>query len=180
MLPPPAKPAAVRVNTTNNAACNLPTIDDVDSARTLTPTTTCETPREELGSHPFSAFYCHPTTRYSFEVQKSESKPIINVMSVDLEACRGVKSLELDQQRKDCTVWPGKQTKRSSLKRCRQKRGPVARFKSLSPNVRLLIKVLLVLVVLALAIGLGLGISKAVGGGVYKSSTQTNARIGSR
>ena len=171
-VPPPAR----RPDGPHTPPCMLPTIDDVDSAKTLTPVST-QAPTTKDESNPFSAFYCHPTTRYSFEVQKSETKPIIEVTAIDLEACQGRKSSDENQQRKDCEVWPGKHTLRAQ-KRCSQRPGVIGRIQRFDRRTKTWCKVAIVLFIIAVGIAVGIGISKAVGGGVWKSSKHPNAKIG--
>jgi hypothetical protein len=171
-IPSPAR----RTNGSQAIPCTLPTIDDVDSAKTLTPVSTLSpTLRDE--SNPCSAFYCHPTTRYSFEVQKSETKPIIEVTAIDLEAWQGRNSSDENQRRKDCEIWPGKHTLRAQ-KRGTRKPGVIGRIQRLDRRTKTWLKVGIVVFIVAVGIAIGVGVSKAVGGGVWKSIAHRDAKIG--
>ncbi|KAI9892803.1 MAG: hypothetical protein M1814_000962 [Vezdaea aestivalis] len=154
----------------------LPIPADDSPSKNLTPVSSvsklshCET-------NPYSAFYCHPTTRYSFEIQKSESKPIIHVHTIDVEAAQGRLSNDTEQQRKDCEVWPGKHTLREN-RLCRRQRGLKGRWQRIDKKTKTWIKILLAILFVGGMIGIGLGVSKAVGGGVWKGQKQSNAQIG--
>src|SRR5271170_7609966 len=81
------RPQPTRQNT--NPSNVLPTIEDVDSVHSMTPTPTptATCGLKEREASPMSAFYSHPTTRYSIEGQNSESKVNINSYDSDVEAC---------------------------------------------------------------------------------------------
>jgi hypothetical protein len=163
-LEPPshAQTLPLRHPSDTSPVCVLATIEDCESYRTLTPgagSPDC-TPYQENSRDPFSAFYCHPTTRTSLDMAKCETKGLVDVQNVDLEAAR-----RKSTNNNDCKVWPGrpkKQKRHHHNSRCCH---PLRRF---SKKTRLWIKILIALFVVALAVGLGVGISRAVGGGVWK------------
>ncbi|MCJ1482944.1 hypothetical protein MMC06_003110 [Schaereria dolodes] len=135
----------------------------------------CPTPVKEYDStstHPYSAFYSHPTTRTSFEQQKSESRVNIQIYEQDLEAgSRILPSLDVSRsttnKEKECTVWPGRhQIIQKEMASKRRGGGPWSR---LSKKQRILAHILIALIIVGGAVGIGVGISKAVGGGVWKS-----------
>jgi len=151
-------------------------IEDGKSSLTLTPVDTA--PNEEYdptSSHPFSAFYCHPTTRTSFEQLKYESNVRVQVHETDLEAGHSRRSLE--PPGKSRTVKAG----RNALKRkgnplmCDRNRWNPMR--KLNKRQKLWAKIFIALLIVGAAVGFGIGISKAVGGGVWKS-TNEQAPIG--
>ncbi|KAH0559260.1 hypothetical protein GP486_004223 [Trichoglossum hirsutum] len=150
----------------------LPTIDDVDSTKTLTPTTSCLEKSDSNDPCASSPFYCHPTTRYSFEVQKSEMKPIVSTEEIDLECGVGKTSVECHNgPRKDCSVWPGKHTLMARKKQAK-KRGVCNPMGSLTGRQKIFVKILIVLLIVAAAFGIGIGISRAVGAGMWKNTNE--------
>jgi len=140
------------------------------SSNCLTPTT----PKEEYdptSSHPFSAFYSHPTTRTSFEQLKSTSTVAIRKYDTDLEAQSRTRFSSEPPFSKECNVWPGKHQlveKSMAMKRSRV----CHPLRKLSKRQRLWVKILIAILVIGTAVGVGVGVSKAVGAGVWKSSTQ--------
>ena len=154
----------------------LPTIEDVDSAKSLTPTSTSPPSQVDYSAatSPYSAFYCHPTTRYSFDVQKTECKPIIDVYTVDVE--------DLEQSRVrsygspktgNCTVWPGQGAKRNKFTSSTYRKRAWNPMRGLQPKTRIWLKIIIALAIISAAIGIGIGISKAVGAGLWKNSNGT-------
>jgi len=149
--------------------------EDTTFSHTLTPVASqCPTPNEEYDpatSHPFSAFYCHPTTRTSFEQLRYECKTRVQVYETDLEAAQSRKSLDPLRKTKECSVRPGRRTlKEKSLLTCDGKRWNPMR--KLNKRQKLWAKILIALVIVGAAVGIGVGISKAVGGGVWKSANE--------
>ena len=136
--------------------------EDAKSSFTLTPVETqCPTPGGEYdptSTNPFSAFYCHPTTRTSFEQLKSESNVRIQVYEADLEAGHSRKSLDPSRKSKEC-----------SMKAGRNGWNPM---RKLNKRQKLWAKLLIALLIVGAAVGLGIGISKAVGAGVWKSANE--------
>lgn len=177
----------------------LSTIEDVESTHSLTPTHTRHNEKSlDRETSPFSPFYNPTPTRYSLEAQKSESKQNINVIQsspydTDLEACLSpqltTKSgnmglLKTRTGNVECAVWPGQKALKQKKKAERRERGTFMMcggcMAGLSNRARLFVKVAVVLLVIGTAIGVGLGVSKAVGGGIWKSSTNANSPISSR
>ena len=146
--------------------------EDAKSSLTLTHTQ-CPSPDDEYdpsSTHPFSAFYCHPTTRTSFEQLKTESNVRINVYEADLEAGHSRKSLDPSRRSKECSMKGGRDAlkkKSSLLMRDRSGWNPM---RKLNKRQKLWAKLLIALLIVGAAVGLGIGISKAVGGGVWKSA----------
>lgn len=147
--------------------------DDAKSSLTLTPVDTA--PNEEYdptSAHPFSAFYCHPTTRTSFEQLKNESNLRIQVYEADLEAGPNRKSLDPSRKSKACTVGAGRnalKNKGNLLMRGRTRWNPM---RKLNKTQKLWAKLLIALLIVGAAVGVGIGISKAVGAGVWKSANE--------
>ncbi len=154
---------------------------DYASAQSLTSTVDqSHSPAEEYdptSSHPFSAFYSHPTTRTSLEQHKSESKVNIKIYEQDLEAgSRIVPSSDIPRMKKDCTVWPGKRQLLEKRMKMERNKG-CNPMRNLSKRQKLWIKVLIAMIIVGAAIGLGIGISKATGSGVFKT-TNSQTTIG--
>ena len=83
----------------------------------------------------------------------------------------------------ECTVWPGQNAmkmKKKAMRRERSKNMICGCMAGLDKRTRIWIKVLIALLVIGTAVGVGVGVSRAVGGGVWKSSTNANAPISSR
>ncbi|KAI9777746.1 MAG: hypothetical protein M1835_005162 [Candelina submexicana] len=148
----------------------LQTITDVSSTETLSPSTSqCLPPKEQydpISSCPSSAFYCHPPTRTSFEQRKSESKAIIEVYDVDVEAGTPASKKTVGGRIKDCK-------KNSAL--CSKKQRRCHPMRNLTKKQKLWVQLLIALVIVATAVGIGVGISKAVGGGVVKGIDEQEA-----
>jgi len=158
----------------------LSTIEDVDSIQDDTPNLTPSVTRHDNG-HPFSPFYSHSKTRLSIEAEKSESKVnLSHVYESDPEAClmdsknNILYSTRTNRSTNDCTVWPGQRALKQQRKALKRQHG-CGPWRRLNKNTRVWLKVLIGLVIIGVAVAVGLGISKAVGGGVWKSSVNTNA-----
>jgi hypothetical protein len=171
----------------------LSTIEDVDSTHSLSPTQTSHNEKSlERETSPLSPFYNPAPTRYSLEAQKSESKQNINIINAaydtDVEALTPytTNNAGLFTKRSgnpECTVWPGQNAmkmKKKAMRRERSKHMLCGCMASLDKRTRIWIKVVIAVLVIGTAIGVGVGVSKAVGGGVWKSSTNANAPISSR
>lgn len=127
---------------------------------------------EETSKHPFSPFYSYPTTRTSFEQQKSESKINITVYQHDLESgSRVTQSVEAPRTTQAQAAWPGKSQNRSL---CCQKKSHNP-LKRLSKKQKLLVEILIALVVVGAVVGLCIGIAKATGTGVWKNANSESA-----
>ncbi len=153
----------------------LQTITDVSSTETLSPSTSQCLPTKEhydpISPCASSAFYCHPPTRTSFEQRKSESKVILGVYDVDIEAGRPAKKKTVGGRIKDCK-------KKSAL--CTTKKRSWNPMRKLNKKQKLLVQLLIALVIVATAVGVGVGISRAVGGGVVKGIDEQEALKGSK
>lgn len=128
------------------------------------------TPTEEYNSrssHPFSAFYLHPTTRTSFEQHKSESKVHIRTQEQDLEAASS--TFPSSEVTRDSEVWPCKQQLKKRALIMKRSRG-CSPLSGLTQTQRIWVKLLIALVVIGAAVGIGIGISKAVGAGVWQNN----------
>lgn len=125
---------------------------------------------DPTSTHPFSAFYSHPTTRTSFEQLKSASKTRIVVYTHDLESGTLARApSEPPTSTKECTVWPGRnQLKRNNL--LMKKRRGCSPWRNLSKKQKLWAQIIIAFIIVGAAVGIGVGISKAVGGGVWKSN----------
>lgn len=157
------------------------TVDDGDSGHTLTPTTSRGPPREKDSSYsrdasPSSAFYLHPTTRYSLEASRTESKNNLAIYETDLEAGNTLSATNTNNNaliqsktNKDCTIWPGQKTLKANHKIHRRK-GAINPFRNLNKKNKIIAKTIVALVLVGLAVGIGVGVSKAVGGGVWKNN----------
>ena len=159
------------------------TIDDADSGHTLTPATSRNLRAEKNGSvsrdpSPASAFYLHPTTRYSLEASRSESKNNLAGYETDLEANNlsntntNTNALIQSRTNKDCTIWPGQKTLKANHKLHRRK-GDCNPLRDLDKRTKIIVKVLIALILIGLAVGIGVGVSKAVGGGVWKDNNSS-------
>ncbi|KAI9683342.1 MAG: hypothetical protein M1829_005412 [Trizodia sp. TS-e1964] len=118
---------------------------------------------------PLSPFYTYAPTRHSLDVRKSSSKPSLYI---DIEAApSSTPSLEFTQS-KECAMWPGKQAIVAKQKSALRRGGchPLAR---LGRRTKLGVKILIALLIVSAAVGIGVGVTKAVGGGVWRSEGST-------
>lgn len=177
------RPVQSRQPSTDNAKLLEPTIlADADSGHTLTPSTS-RTRHEKDASYsrdpsPSSAFYLHPTTRYSLEQSRTESKNNLAVYETDLEAGGRLSNSNTNglintRTKQDCTVWPGQKTLKANHKLHRRK-GACNPLRDLSKRNKIIAKVLIAMVLIGLAVGIGVGVSKAVGGGVWKDGNSSS------
>jgi hypothetical protein len=152
----------------------LPTIEDADSVHSMTPTLTPAVTRshDDREASPLSPFYSHPTTRYSLEGQKSESKLNINVYDSDVEACltdsntNALQSATTTKTNKECTVWPGQRALMEKKKAAKRQKG-CNPMRNLDKRTKLWVKICIAVLFVGIAVGVSIGISKAVGGGVW-------------
>lgn len=170
-------PQPTRQNT--NPSRVLPTIEDVDSAHSLTPSLTPTATRaaDDREPSPFSPFYSHATTRTSIDAHKSESKQNINSYDSDVEACLTGSSTNVlkgatNAKTKECTVWPGQRTLMEKKKAARRQKG-CNPMRKLDKRTKIWVKALIALLVVGIAVGVGIGVSKAVGGGVWSSNSNS-------
>ncbi|KAL9127475.1 MAG: hypothetical protein Q9217_003657 [Psora testacea] len=169
ITPPFSKPSLESMTSTI-----LPTPSEQEAA------TSAEKDYDPTSSHPFSAFYSHPTTRTSLEQLKSESKINIKIYEQDLEAgSRITPAISANESaeppnatRKECTMWPSK----NKLIKQPNPAGTIkgsracAPYRRLSKRQKLCAQLLIAVLIVGAATGLGIGISKAVGSGVWKSN----------
>lgn len=113
------------------------------------PTSTSE--YDPTSRNPCSPFYSHPTTRTSFEQQKSESRTDIRIYEHDLESGSQV----VVPMKKESVGWP-QNIRRKDL--CCQKRS-LNPMRTLSKKQKLWTKVVIILFIVGAAVGLGIGIS---------------------
>ena len=156
-----------------------PSFDNV-SARSLASTAdqshTSVEEYDPISSHPFSAFYSHPTTRTSLEQHKSESKVNIKIYEHDLEAGSGIMPSSDIPRTKECTAWPGRHQLAEKRMKMERNKGHNP-MRNLSKKQRLWVKIFIAMIILGAAVGLGIGISKATGSGVFKT-TNSQTSIG--
>ena len=127
--------------------------------------------------HPFSPFYSHPTTRTSLEQKKSESRVRFQLYEHDLESgSRMTQNTQCEPAQYD-TVWPcgSKQQKAMAKSKNYNSHNP---FKRMSMKQQFWVKVLIAIIVIGAITGLGIGITKAVGGGVFRTTSNSSAPIG--
>lgn len=135
--------------------------------------------------HPFSAFYSHPTTRTSLEQARSQSKIHLAVYQHDLESGSRITQTEIlpespaHHHKEDDKVWPCAEQlrKKQEEARLRKSRG-CSPFRRLSKRQKIVVHIIIALFLIGAITGLGVGISKAVGGGVFRTTNNTNAPIG--
>ncbi|MCJ1319175.1 hypothetical protein MMC15_004508 [Xylographa vitiligo] len=145
----------------------------------------CPTPTEEYdpsSTHPFSAFYSHPTTRTSFEQLKSASTAniAIKVYETDLESgsrTRFSSEPPASIAHKECSVWPRHHQLVLQNKALERSRG-CNPLRKLSKKQKLLVKIVIAFFIVGAVTAIAVGVSKAVNAGVYKNNTQ-QTQIGS-
>jgi hypothetical protein len=160
--------------TKTNHSNVLPTIEDAESVHSITPTLTPAVTRshDDREASPLSPFYSHPTTRYSLEGQKSESKLNINAYDSDIEACltdsnaNVLQSTTTTKTNKECTVWPG-QRALMEKKKAAMRQKSCNPMRNLDKRTKLWAKICIAILFVGIAVGVGIGVSKAVGGGVW-------------
>lgn len=173
----------------------LSTVDDLESTRSLSPATTVD---PDAGGkyagdvNPLSPFYNPSPTRLSLDAQKSESRRDVHLIpayDTDLEAgstppasaISSDKSIAKPDTNFHCAVWPNQQAMRMKKKAMRRTNGRYMMcgwLAARSKPTRITIKTIFALVLIGAAVGIAIGISKAVGGGVWRNSQNTNAPIG--
>lgn len=167
---------------------NNPSFDSISPCSTNTeqyPSTKEGDDYDPISRNPYSAFYSHPRTRTSFAQAKSESKINVELYSHDLESGSRITHASMADAagleppvhaHKDDKVWPCSKTREKTLL-ARQRAKGCSPFSRLSKKQTFGVQVLIALVVIGAITGLAVGISKAVGGGVFKSSSNSNAPI---
>ncbi|MCJ1377303.1 hypothetical protein MMC17_000397 [Xylographa soralifera] len=145
----------------------------------------CPTPSEEYdptSTHPFSAFYSHPTTRTSFEQLKSTSTAniAIKVYETDLESgsrTRFSSEPPASIAHKECSVWPRHHQLAQKSRALERSKG-CSPLRKLGKKQKLLVKILIAFFIVGAVTAIAVGVSKAVNAGVYKNNTQ-QTQIGS-
>lgn len=133
--------------------------------------------------HPFSPFYTHPTTRTSLEQKRSESKVRFHIYEHDLEAGSRVTQFTQPEQAQHCrtddAVWPSSKVRKEHGAMMKNKEHHTySPFKHMSKKQKFWAKVLIAIVIIGAITGLSVGITKAVGGGVFRTSSDSSAPIG--
>ena len=168
-----------------------PALETKSSFDTISPCSTnlAEEPKKEdydpTSHHPFSAFYSHPTTRTSLEQARSQSKIHLAVYQHDLESGSRITQTEtlpeghLYHHKEDDKVWPCAEQLRKKQEEARlgHHRG-CNPFRRLSKKQKIVVHIIIALFLIGAITGLGIGISKAVGGGVFRTTNNSNAPIG--
>jgi len=72
----------------------------------------------------------------------------------------------------DCQVWPGQDHWKRKAKAAKKKRHTCNCMANMSKRTRVVVKILILLLIVGLAVGVGFGVSKPLGAGIWKSSTQ--------
>lgn len=149
----------------NSSQCGL---SPTRTAPSLAPTSPTE--EEDFDpskdAKPYSPFYKHPTTRTSLEQLKSETKTYERGYSQDLETGTRVRmSADFNAHCHQLSGWNQKKPTKHRALNC---------LNGLTKKQRLVVKILIAIVVIGGMVGIGLGISKAVGGGIWKSDSQTS------
>lgn len=142
---------------------------------------------DPISLNPYSAFYAHPRTRTSFAQAKSESKINLGFYSNDLESGSRITHASIadaagperpSHTHKDDNVWPCSKTREKTLLAKERAKG-CSPFSRLSKKQKFCVQALIALIFIGAITGLAVGISKAVGGGVFKSASDSNAPISS-
>ena len=133
--------------------------------------------------HPFSPFYSHPTTRTSLEQKRSESKVRFQIYEHDIEAGSRVTQFTQPEPAQhshtDDTVWPSSKVRKQHEAMMKSKEhSSYSPFKRMSKKQKFCAQVLIAIVIIGAITGLGVGITKAVGGGVFRTSSNSSAPIG--
>jgi hypothetical protein len=115
---------------------------------------------------------------------------MIEITDTDVEPCRSANHTRLSTERyvvanqtKDCAVWPGRQTILEKHRMMKKRRGGCNPMRNLNKRTKIWIKIIIALFIVGSAVGIGIGVSKAVGGGVWKtanSQTQIGSGNGAR
>ena len=178
-LQPPTNPShnntLTKIKTTSNSTLYPPSEYDPTSKEDYTPSS----------DHPFSPFYSHPATRTSLEQKKSESKVRFQLYEHDLESGSRVTQSSRIEPAQHChtddAVWPSDKVRKQQEAMVKSKEhGSYSPFKHMSRKQKFWVKVLMAVVIVGAITGLGVGITKAVGGGVFRTDSNSSAPIGQR
>lgn len=154
----------------------LSTIEDVDSTYTSTPLMTPTTLHAGQENPPL---YLNPTTSLSntasFENQRTGELKQATVYESDIEAGFYKSNVTVVNTNDDSKVWPCRSTLMQRYKRDKRKRQNCNPLKNLDKRTKIYVKLIIILIFVGGAIGLGIGISKAVGGGIWKTDHSTSS-----
>ena len=173
-LQPPTNPShsytLTKINTTSNPTLSPPSEYDPTSKEDYTPS----------ADHPFSPFYSHPSTRTSLEQKKSESKVRFQLYEHDLESgSRVTQTSRNEPSHTDDAVWPSDKVRKQQEAMVKSKEhSSYSPFKHMSRKQKFWVKILIAVVIVGAITGLGVGITKAVGGGVFRTDSNSSAPIG--
>lgn len=176
-LEPPPNPShshsLTKIESSSNSTLYLPSEHDPASRDDYPPSS----------DHPFSPFYSHPATRTSLEQKKSESKVRFQLYEHDLEAGSRATQFTPNESAQhghpDDQVWPSDKVRKQQEAMVRSKKhGSYSPFKRMNKKQKFWVKVLIAVVIVGAITGLGVGITKAVGGGVFRTSSNSSAPIG--
>jgi len=151
----------------------LSTIEDVDSTYAGTP---CLTPTSTgvHGERDTPLLYHSSSNTPSLDAGRISESKQPTVYESDLESCMYKNdAVKIVKTCEDGKVWPGRGTLMQRYKRDKRKRQSCNPMKNLDKRTKVCIKLLIILIVVGGAVGLGIGISKAVGGGIWKSNSST-------
>ena len=165
--------ALTKIKTTSNSTLYPSSEYDPNSKEDYTPSS----------DHPFSPFYSHPATRTSLEQKKSESKVRFQLYEHDLESgSRITQSSRNDpaqHRHTDDAVWPSDKFRKEQEAMVKSKEhSSYSPFKHMSRKQKFWVKILIAVVIVGAITGLGVGITKAVGGGVFRTDNNSSAPIG--
>lgn len=186
----------------------LSTIDDAESTRSLSPATTLspdgktdlnpfspfynhsstrlslEAQQSESRRHevfPGAALITPTTTMYEDTDLEAGSTPPTSACSLDKSPMR-VRAAAARDENFHCTVWPSRHAMQLKKKAMRREKARSMLcgwwMAGLSKPARIWAKVALAVLLVGAAVGIAIGISKAVGGGVWKSNQATDAPLG--
>ena len=173
-LQPPTNPfhknTLTKINTTSNSTLSPSSEYDHNSKEDYTPSS----------DHPFSPFYSHPATRTSLEQKKSESKVRFQLYEHDLESgSRVTQSSRNEPAHTDDAVWPSDKVRKQQEAMAKSnEHSSYSPFKHMSRKQKFWVKILIAVVIVGAITGLGVGITKAVGGGVFRTNSDSSAPIG--
>lgn len=154
----------------------LTTIDDVDSTHTLTPTHTRHNEKSSLSvSESKQNIHESSSLAYDTDVEACLSQQKTEQGSNRMSMLKNKSSKEME-----CSVWPGQKQLKAKKKQMRKERGKhnlCGWMAGMPKTTQMWIKILIAALVIGGAVGVGIGISRAVGGGIWKTKDNTNAPL---
>lgn len=166
VTPPPPTAKDIRAHV-------LSTIEDVDPIQTRTPSLTPTSTRGSEERLPLAHSESAVGSMKSVDAERVDELKTATVCESDIEACLYSKDVKVAKTCQDSKVWPGRRTLLRRYKDEKRRQETCNPLKNLDKRMKIIIKVLIILLVIGGATGLGIGISKAVGGGIWKSSNST-------